>query len=150
MFKKTTKEKFVAKQSYQIEKSEKSDETLSDKSYSSEKTGTATVDNSETKHDLTADEILIDKNGNIKAKGNVRYTGSKSGDITTNTLTEAFRQSNVEYAKESDVRAKESSKESLSDQSTVSVPSSKGIIWGTVGVLIIILVILWYFGIKIK
>ncbi|GGH28233.1 hypothetical protein GCM10011418_38740 [Sphingobacterium alkalisoli] len=150
MFKKSTKEKFVAKQSYEIEKSDNTKETGAKQESDNSKETSVTTDKSEATHVLTADEISIDKDGNLRAKGNVKYNGKQKNDIDTERIAEAFRQSNFEYAKESDLRVKEESKAYVADKSTVSEASGRGIIFGVVGALIFVLGILWYFGIRRK
>ncbi|TDQ79596.1 hypothetical protein [Sphingobacterium yanglingense] len=110
--------------------------------------------NSDTK--LEADEINIDSQGNISAKGGAKLTnktntkGKNEKDITKQDSTGTTIQADKISFEESNDWYKEQFKSDDTKKETVSSPSGKGIIFGAVSVLIIVFGVLWWFGVKRK
>ena len=114
----------------------------------SQKVITVTDDKTKIITTVKGREIEIMSTG-IKCKDcEVEQTEDKNLKKQTDSI--ALLNSNLYYAKEADRRSKESLKDETKNSNVVTEPSGKGIIYGAVGVMIIVFGLLWYFGIRKK
>ena len=149
LFKKTTKhkEEVISKKEFQVTDNSKESlkanqqVTVSDKSLTINKSGTRST--------IKGEKIKIDEKGNIECE-NCEINQEKQNENQNQKDSVAFSQSNIDYSKVADLRIKESSKDVDKKSSSVSEPSGKAIIYGSIAALILILGLLWYFGIKRK
>lgn len=105
---------------------------------------------------LEADEISIDKEGNIKAKGGVKMnnTLADKGVTDSNAKKEAEEKKNTAVNKSTSEEVKESNfyESELRDYSkdSSSEPSGSGILWMWFGGAVFVIGIFWYFWMKKK
>lgn len=98
---------------------------------------------------IEADEIHIDKDGNISAKG-AKLSRNKRGKEKDNSKQLIRESAEAIITSRSDNSDKKKASIDVVDKSTKSDASSKGIVWGTIAFLGVVLFFLWYFGVKRK
>jgi len=160
LFRKTTKNvntsEHVVKKQEASESSKKESEVSSESSRKKENESSSERDQRDLDSQTTieADEITVDKNGNVSAKGGAKLTNHTKdrgkSEIESNIAFESTNSKNVAKvtSEESKGRKKEQTKDKVKDSEVVSESSGKGIIYGAIGVLIIVFGVLWYFGVK--
>lgn len=128
-------------------------ESSSDLSTSKEQTNTKEREQRDIDSQTTveADEINIDKDGNLSARGNARLTSNKKdkGTIEKEGVKMVDASSLSETNKESTEIDKQKGRQEVKysdvNKESVSKPSSKGIITGVIAVLLVIIVCAWWF-----
>ena len=162
LFRKTTK---TVNSSEHIEKVEQFDESKkkeNESSFESSQKKEAEKSSERDQRDLDshtsieAEKITIDKSGNIIAEGGVKLTNNKKdrgkSEKESNRALESTNNKNTKKASSEELKSNISQQAKRKDvvKDSVSEPSSKGIIFGTIGVLIVIVGLLWWFGVKHK
>lgn len=105
---------------------------------------------------VEADEIIVDSKGNITAKGNAKVTNNTAdkGNIEKNEnktkLTDSVVETNKLSFEESNSAYNEEFKQKSTEKQSVSEPDGKGIVYGVIGVLILVLGICFCFGLRPK
>ena len=128
-------------------------ENSSDLSTSKEQTNTKEREQRDIDSQTTveAEEISIDKDGNLSARGNARLTNNKkdkgSNEKEVNKLLSSSNESetNKESTESDKHKEKQEIKSKDINKETVSKPSSKGIITGAIAVLLVVIVCSWWF-----
>lgn len=145
--KKTTiKNSALIEQKSDVKESESEKTKLDVQQY--QKVITLTDDKSKITTTVKGREIEVTPSG-IKCK-DCEFNQSKDIDLKKQVDSAAFIKSNLEYAKEAYRSAKERLKNETKNSNVVTEPSGIGIIYGTIGVMVIIFGLLWYFGIYIN
>lgn len=149
LFKKTTKHKEETLRKRDLQVSDNSKESLKANQQVKVCDKSLTINKSGTRSTIKGEKIKIDEKGNIECE-NCEINQEKQNENQNQKDSVAFSQSNIDYSKVADLRIKESSKDVDKKSSSVSEPSGKGIIYSSIGALIVGLGLLWYFGVKRK
>ncbi|MGA6117415.1 hypothetical protein [Sphingobacterium anhuiense] len=160
LFKKTTKKintsEHVVKKQESSQSSKKESEVSSESSQKKENESVKERDQRDldSQTSIEADEITVDKNGNVSAKGKAKLINNKKdrgkSEKDSNKALGSTNSKNVAKvtSEESKGRKEGEKKDKAKTHDTVSEPSGKGIIYGAIGILIILFGMLWYFRIK--
>ena len=147
LFRKTTKykEETLSKKELQVTDNSKESLTANQQVTISDKT--LIINKSGTKSTIKAEKITIDNKGNIECQNcEVEQENQNENQLQKDSV--AFSNSNIEYAKAADIRLKESSKDLKKNSESISEPSGKGIIFGAIGVILLVSFLFWCFGVK--
>lgn len=162
LFKKTTKSSDSRKAEHEVVNNVEETKQVETTKNSTENTNTNEKSNEQQTHNIdsdtqvTADEINVDKDGNISAKGNAKLDqkrkdkGTKDKASETNINTNKAIEETGKTTEQIKGEYKEKSKEKENSKESEVEPSGKGIMFGATGVLIVVFGVLWYFGIKRK
>lgn len=150
IFKKSSTEKISVENSVEFEQRNASDLEIKDKSTAASITTSTSNKLDFQGYKVKADRIKFDSDGTLEADGNVSLSGFHSNEKSKRDSSNIFNQSNLEYSKSAKDFLKEDVKYSVKTVDKSTAPSGKGIIWGSVGFLIIVLGLLWWFGVKKK
>lgn len=158
LFRKTVKNSQSSSHSEKIEKKEESKDQVS-----ADISGESSVKSSEQKQDqrdineqttLTADEIEIKPDGSIKAKGGAKLGQNKKDKGISNENKALERtdkyEGHIDSSSENKAQGKQESKESDKESTSQSEPKGSMMIWGGLGVLVIIIGLLLFFGFRPK
>lgn len=163
IFKRTEKKIDKVEQSAKVERSEEQQKSESENRKEDSKSSESTQYNERDQRDIDsqttieADNISIDKDGNISAIGNAKISNKTKdkGASEKNENKTVHSSSGVEAYKQSSDQSKQTeeqeNKQKVANKETVSSPSLKGIISGTVAfVLLVIVMAWWFFGVGKK
>ncbi|WGQ15439.1 hypothetical protein [Sphingobacterium faecium] len=149
LFKKTTKHKEETLSKRELQVSDKSKESLTANKNVTISDKKLTVDKSGTRSTIKGEQITIDNKGNIICK-NCELEQEKQNNIKSSQDSVAFSQSNIDYAKEADLRIEVGSKDSYNTEDKVNEPSHKILIYVFTVLILIVISLLWYFVILKK
>ncbi|MCY4781742.1 hypothetical protein ORI89_19000 [Sphingobacterium sp. UT-1RO-CII-1] len=162
LFRKTTKSSDSRKAEHEVVNNVEETKQVETTKNSTENTNTNEKSNEQQTHNIdsdtqvTADEINVDKDGNISAKGNAKLDqkrkdkGTKDKASETNINTNKVIEEIGKTIEQIKGEYKEKSKEKDKSKESEVEPSGKGIMFGAIGVLIVVFGVLWYFGVKRK
>lgn len=150
LFKKVSKEKFEERQSYELEKVSGSKSELSDHSVSGSVISGTVKDKSVRSKFIKADKVVVRPDGSVEASGDVEFHGLDQLDIDSATRAENFKKSNIKYAAEAEEKLKAEAELKAKNSKSESNPSGKGLLIGSVSVLVVLIGVMWWFGIKRK
>lgn len=150
LFKKVTKDKFEERQSYELEQVAGSKVNMTDQSVSGSVSSNAVKDNSVRSKFIKADNLVVRPDGSVEASGGVEFHGLDELDVNALSVSEDFNHSNVVYAAEAESRLKAEAASRLKESKSKSEASGKGLLIGSVAVLVVLIGVMWWLGIGRK
>lgn len=150
LFKRTEKATFTSKAGYSMELKE---EVKGEVHSTLSTLETREVDRqsySDGEHEITADEVHVYATGNVSAKGSVSYRGKIKVGQTGKEKETVASTSTVDSNVTSTLSEKGSSTAVVKTTEKKAEPSAQGIIYGAIAVLIVVLGVMYYLGIKRK
>lgn len=149
LFRKTTKHKVETLSKRELQVSDNTKESLEANQQVTISDKSLTINKSGTKSKIRGEKITIDNKGNIECQ-NCEVEQEKQNENKHQKDSASFSKANIEYAKKVNLKLKEIGKDTSSKVNVVSDASGKGIIYGSIALVIVVILILWYFGIKPK
>ncbi|SMG32507.1 hypothetical protein [Sphingobacterium psychroaquaticum] len=150
LFKRTEKATFTSKAGYSIERKDEVKGEVHSTLSTLEARETDRQSYSDGEHEITADEVHVDAAGNVSAKGGVSYKGKIKAGQTGKEKETFANTSTVDSNVTSTISENASNREVVKTTENKAEPSGQGIIYGAIAVLIVVLGVMYYLGIKRK